>query len=128
MTTATPTINDYLAVQVSWLIELAQEQPALPFQATLIRQETRWYDTDPDPDVVEYTEDYLEAEADLADVIHAVNQWLLTDHHLRVIPHSWRSRPSEGTTGLTLMLEGRAATAVRCTRSNPAPTHDRPAC
>lgn len=124
-------IEDYLAVELTWMVELAQEHIGEPFEATLIRQETRWFDGDPTPDVVETTEARCQAEPHLTDALTAVDRWLLTDRHMRIIPQSWRSRPADGTTGLTVLLEGRAAAALpaaalRTADSTPQPRP--PAC
>lgn len=116
----------YLVVELTWMVELAQELTGQPFEATLIRQETRQFDDDPLPDTVESTEGRCQTEPDLTGALVAVDRWLLTEHHMRILPQSWRSRPAEGTTGLTVLLEGRATTA-RTTTAYP-PHLRTPAC
>ena len=116
----------YLVVELTWMVELSQELIGQPFEATLIRQETRQFDGDPMPDIVESTEARCQTEPDLTGALAAVDRWLLAEHHMRILPQSWRSRPAEGTTGLTVLLEGRATTARRSTAQPPTPR--KPAC
>ncbi len=118
-------VSDHLGVEVKRRIEISQTQPGAPFAAILIRVETRWYDNDPTPDEVEIVEASFAVDSDLPEAIDAVNVWLLLEHRSRVLPHSWRSRPSEGTTGVVLMFEGMTATAATPAELRSAPA-DRP--
>jgi hypothetical protein len=112
LTNPTHGTEDYLVVELTWTVELSQERIGQPFEATLIRQETRWFDGDPTPDVVESTEASCQTASQLAAALTMVDHWLLTAHQMRILPQSWQSRPCGGTTGLTVLLEGRAATAL----------------
>lgn len=55
----------YHVVELTWMVELAQETVGRPFEATLILQETRQFDGDPTPDTVESTEARHQTEPNL---------------------------------------------------------------
>ena len=99
------------SIEVNLKCELSQEDPAQPFEAVLIREETRYWDDDPKPDVVETIVSETELDASLPAVFEAVDQWLSAAHHLRIVPSSWRPGITGPSTGFVVLLEGQAAPA-----------------
>lgn len=100
------------AVEVQMMCEVAQEGVDEPFVATLYRVESRLWDDDPTPDVVEVEVCEKSLQCALPAVFAAVDEWLLSEHRLRVPVHSWRGGATGPGTGLTVLLTGRAAPAV----------------
>jgi hypothetical protein len=112
--------NDGPAVQVSMRCELSQESASSVFTAALVRAEQRFWDEDPEPDLIETIVCETELDCLLPAVFEAVDQWLYTSHRLCVTPTSWRSGITGPSTGFTVLLEGQtvpAAVAVGHLRS-----------
>ncbi|MEB3065511.1 hypothetical protein [[Mycobacterium] zoologicum] len=113
MTAAISTdLSGHVATETTWRAELSLQTAGATLHATLIREDTTWYDDDPDADVSEV----VVCERDLPDVplssmFAAVDEWLIAEHRLRVLPHSWVPCDSGGDTGVVLLLEGRALPA-----------------
>lgn len=105
-------VSDTVAVEVQMMCEVAQEGALEPFVATLYRVESRFWDDDPTPDVVEVEVCEKSWRCALPAVFAAVDAWLLSEHRLRVPVHSWRGGATGPGTGLTVLLTGRAAPAV----------------
>jgi hypothetical protein len=102
-------LSDQPAVDVNMVCELSQETPGGPFQAALIREETRRWDDDPKPDIVETIVCETELQAAEVDVFAAVNDWLRTVHRLQVPPTSWEPGDTGPGTGVVMLVQGRAA-------------------
>jgi hypothetical protein len=96
-------------IEVNMKCELSQENPEQPFEATLIREETRYWDDDPKPEIVETIIAETELNSPLPAVFEAVDRWLTTGHHLRIVPSSWRPGITGPSTGYVVLLEGQAA-------------------
>ncbi|WP_156751449.1 hypothetical protein [Mycobacterium sp. 1245111.1] len=96
-------------IQVHMKCELSQENPEQPFEATLIREETRYWDDDPKPEIVETIIAETELDSPLPAVFAAVDLWLTASHHLRMVPSSWRPGITGPSTGYVVLLEGQAA-------------------
>ena len=79
------------------------------FEVTLIRRDHRFYDDDPDPDLIETTVCERTITASLPAMFAAVDGWLINEHRLRVLPHSWRALSCQ--TGTDLLLEAHALPA-----------------
>lgn len=113
MTAALSTdLSGHVATETTWRVELSLQTINAALHATLIREDTTWYDDDPTADVTEQ----VVCERDLAGVplpaaFAAVDGWLVAEHRLRVLPHSWVPCDSGGDTGVALLLEGRALPA-----------------
>lgn len=101
-----------VAVEVQMMCEVAQERVGEPFMATLYRVESRFWDDDPNPDVVEVEVCEKALVCALPAVFAAVDEWLLAGHRLRVPAHTWRSGGTGPGTGLTVLLTGRAVPVV----------------
>jgi hypothetical protein len=108
------------AVHVSMRCELSQESSSSVFTAALIRAEQRFWDEDPEPDLIETIVCETELDCLLPAVFEAVDQWLYTSHHLCVTPTSWRSGITGPSTGFAVLLEGQAAPAAEATRLRSA--------
>lgn len=74
------------AVQVSMRCELSQETCSSVFTAALIRAEQRFWDEDPEPDLIETIVCENELDCLLPAVFQAVDQWLYAGHRLCVTP------------------------------------------
>lgn len=96
------------ATNVKMVCELSQETVDGPFLAALIREETRWWDDDPTPDIVETIVSETTLQVLLPDVFSAVDHWLATTHRLYVLPTSWQSGNTGADTGVVVLLAGRA--------------------
>lgn len=96
------------SIEVNMKCELSQENSEQPFEATLIREETRYWDDDPEPEIVETIIAETELDAPLPAVFDAVDLWLTTGHHLRMVPSSWRPGITGPSTGYVVLLEGQA--------------------
>jgi hypothetical protein len=104
--------NDRPDVDVQMMCELSQESPDGPFQAVLIREETRHWEDDPQPDIVETIVCEVELNAAPPDVFAEVDRWLLTGHRLRVNPATWTPGDTGPGTGVVVLLEARAIPAT----------------
>lgn len=102
------TLSNTVAFEVQMMCEVAQEREGEPFMATLYRVESRFWDDDPNPDVVEVEVCEKALACALPAVFAAVDEWLLAGHRLRVPAHTWRSGNTGSGTGLTALLVGRA--------------------
>lgn len=102
------TMSSTVAIEVQMMCEVAQERERGPFVATLYRVESRFWDDDPNPDVVEVEVCEKTLTCALPAVFAAVDEWLLAGHRLRVPAHTWRFGDTRPGTGLTVLLNGRA--------------------
>lgn len=105
------------ALDVNIVCELSQETFDGPFSVALIREETRWWDDDPTPDIIETIVGETELRVFLPDVFSAVDHWLANTHHLHVLPTTWTSGNTGADTGVVVLLAGRttpATQAVAC--------------
>lgn len=100
--------GDSPMVAVRMVCELSQETASGSFTAALIREETRYWDDDPKPDIIESIVSETEIHALLPDVFSAVDHWLATTYRLRVLPTTWQSGNTGADTGLVVLLQGRA--------------------
>ncbi|MEB3071952.1 hypothetical protein [[Mycobacterium] vasticus] len=113
MTAAISTdLSGHVATETAWRAELSLQTIGSALHATLIREDTTWYDDDPHGDITEE----VVCERDLVGVplpaaFAAVDEWLVGEHRLRVLPHSWVPCDSGGDTGVALLLEGRVLPA-----------------
>ncbi|AOS95048.1 MULTISPECIES: hypothetical protein [Mycobacterium avium complex (MAC)] len=92
-------------MHLSMVCELSQQTTTGPFLATLVREERRFWDDDPDPDVVETIVGAVELRASMPDVFTAVNTWL-AEHGLRVPTSSWQPGDTGPDTGVVILLDG----------------------
>ncbi|MDM3930319.1 MULTISPECIES: hypothetical protein [Mycobacterium avium complex (MAC)] len=97
------------AVDVQMVCELSQETANGPFQAVLVREETRHWEDDPVPDIVENVVGKVELHCALPDVFAEVDRWLLAGHHLRVQPATWTPGDTGPDSGVVVLLEARAS-------------------
>ncbi|MDD4865606.1 MAG: hypothetical protein PHQ28_00255 [Mycobacterium sp.] len=104
--------GDHPAIEVTMLCELSQVTPEGPFSATLIREETRRWEDDPEPDVVETIVCEVELSAPLTEIFSEVDRWLLARHHLRIVPSSWEPGETGPDAGVVVLLTGRATHVV----------------
>ncbi|OBK40321.1 hypothetical protein A5658_22065 [Mycobacterium sp. 1245111.1] len=107
--------NQGPAVQVSMRCELSQETCSSVFTAALIRAEQRFWDEDPEPDLIETIVCEIELDCLLPAVFQAVDQWLYAGHRLCVTPTSWRSGITGPSTGFAVLFEGEAGPAAVAT-------------
>ncbi|WP_156751600.1 hypothetical protein [Mycobacterium sp. 1245111.1] len=91
-------------VTVTMKCEVYQEEPQGCFCATLIREETRFWDDDPDPDIVETIVCETQLHCSVPEVFTAVDEWLIQGHHLTALPESWKSGDTGPGTGVVLLL------------------------
>jgi hypothetical protein len=99
---------DYVAIEVQMTCELARESQAAPFVASLFRVETRWFEDDDKPDVIETTVCEAQFDSTVPAVFAAVDDWLIRGHRVRVPAPSWRHGDTGADTGLVFLLFGRA--------------------
>lgn len=104
--------NDPPAIGIALICELSQENHASPFRATLVREETLYWDDDPDPDVT----DTIICTTELPpcrwrDVFAAVNQWLHDTYGLYVPQAAWQPGSTGPDAGVIMLLHGHAAAA-----------------
>jgi hypothetical protein len=91
-------------VTVTMKCEVYQEQPQGCFSATLIREETRYWHDDPDPDIIETIVCETELHCSVPEVFATVDDWLRVGHHLTSRPESWKSGDTGPGTGVVLLL------------------------
>ncbi|PBA69043.1 hypothetical protein CKJ76_24675 [Mycobacterium avium] len=72
--------SDRPTVDIAMICELSQEHHDSPFRATLVHEETRHWDDDPDPDVIDTIICTTEIPCHWRDVFAAINQWLHTTY------------------------------------------------
>jgi hypothetical protein len=99
---------DQVAVDIEMMCELARESLASPFVASLFRIETRWFQDDDRPDVIETMVCESRFDSSVPAVFALVDDWLLREHRLRVPAPSWRHGDTGADTGLVFFLTGRA--------------------
>lgn len=104
--------GDHVAIEADMRVELSQAAAGGPFEVTLLRHEIRWFDDDPRPDYAETVVCENSFAVPLPAVFAALDRWLMRGHRLKVLAHTWRPGESGGTTGVVLLLEGRAIPAV----------------
>jgi len=75
------------------------------FTVSVAREELRYWDDDPTPDIVETTVGETVIAAPLPLLFDAIGTWLLRDHHLRALPHSWHVGECGGTSGYEAFFE-----------------------
>lgn len=91
-------------VTVTMKCEVYQEEPRGCFFVTLIREETRYWDDDPNPDIVETIVCETQLNCSVPEVFIAVDEWLIRGHHLTASPESWKSGDTGPGTGVVLLL------------------------
>lgn len=100
--------HDHVAVETTWHAQITLPAVGNPFHACLIREDRRWFDDDPNPDIAEQIVCERDFSTPLPTVWAAIDQWLFTGHKLRVLPHSWAPCEAGNDVGCALLLEGRA--------------------
>lgn len=101
-------VDDFVAADTRWRAEISLPAVGAAFRATLVREDRRWFDDDPLPDVDEHVLCEREFAVSLPTLFAAVDEWLLLGHKLRVLPHSWTPCESGPDVGVALLLEGSA--------------------
>lgn len=99
---------DYVAVDTQMTVTVTLAVTGGYFTAVLLREDRRWFDDDPTPEVVERIVCEREFATPLPAVFAAVDEWLFRGHKLRVLPHSWTPCDAGPDVGVALLLEGRA--------------------
>ena len=103
--------GEAVAVETIYLVQITLSAPGDPFRAVLYRENTSWFDDDPNPDIDQEIVCERDLRVPLPAVFSAVDGWLVDEHHMRTVPNSWQAGESGADTGVALMLEARAAAA-----------------
>lgn len=105
---ATVSAAEYVAVETSWSTVVSLTAVGAPFRAVLIRADSRWFEDDATPELVEHVLCEREFSLPLPAVFGAVDEWLFQGHKLRVLAHTWTPCESGPDVGVALLLEARA--------------------
>lgn len=111
----TPELCDYIGIETTLHVWVTQRAAGEPFAATLIREDSRWWDDDPQPDIEEHAVCEHQFAVPLPSLFAELDHWLVTEHRLRVLSHSWQARESGPDVDAVLVLEGRAVPALHIT-------------
>ncbi len=114
----TPESDDNMIAESTLRVEISQVDGAAPYRARLWREVSRRFEDDPSPDVSITVISERKLAGPLPSVFSAVDDWLIAEHRLFVLPDSWESGETGPDAGVVLLLEGRAVpvlpiTAVR---------------
>lgn len=94
-----------IAVDTRMCVVVSKETGAGAFTVMLSREELRYWDDDPTPDIVETTVGETVLAAPLPMLFDAIDTWLLRAHHMRALPHSWKVGECGGTSGYDAFFE-----------------------
>lgn len=94
-----------IAVDTRMCVVGLKETGAAAFTVSVAREEMRYWDDDPTPDIVETTVGETVIAAPLPLLFDAIGTWLLRDHRLRALPHSWHVGECGGTSGYGAYFE-----------------------
>ena len=94
-----------IAVDTRMCVVVSKETGAGAFTVMLSREELRYWDDDPTPDIVETTLGETVLAAPLPMLFDAIDAWLLRAHHMRALPHSWKVGECGGTSGYDAFFE-----------------------
>ena len=106
---------DFIVTETTHTVELTQQRPGLPFTMKFISSETGWYADGYEAQQKTHHESERVLQVPLPEVFDVVNSWLLTEHHMAVLPHSWQINSLDADNQLSLY--GRAATAQALTQA-----------
>lgn len=106
---------DFIVTETMHSVELTQQRPGLPFTMKFVSSETGWYADGYEAQETTHHESERVLQVPLPEVFDVVNSWLLTEHQMAVLPHSWQINTLD--TDNQLSLHGRAATARRLTHT-----------
>lgn len=106
---------DFVVTEAVHLVELTQQRPGMPFTMKFISGETDWYADGYEARQETHHESERVLQVPLPEVFDVVNAWLLTEHHMAVLPHSWQINTLDADNQLS--LHGRAATARPLTQN-----------
>ncbi|MUL61122.1 hypothetical protein B5P44_00785 [Mycobacterium sp. CBMA 213] len=94
-------------------VEISQPSEGAPYRARLWRESR--LDDDPTPDVSVTVVSERKLAGPLPSVFSAVDDWLIAEHQLFVLPDSWESGETGPDAGVVLLLEGRAVPVLGIT-------------
>lgn len=110
-----------IAVDTRMCVVVSKEIGAAVFTVLLAHEELHYWDDDPMPDIVENTLGETIIAAPLPLLFDAVDKWLLRDHHVRALPHSWHVGECGGTSGYEAFFEAVALPARPIATPRPTP-------
>lgn len=99
---------NFIATETNFSVEVTQPRPGLPFTMKFICSETGWH-ADGYEEHATHNEIERTLHVPLPQVFDVVNAWLLAEHQMAVLPHSWQINPLDADNQLS--LHGRAAAA-----------------
>lgn len=102
-------VLDFVVTETTHTVEITQQRPGLPFTARFISGETGWYADGYEAGQTTHHESEQVFRTPLPEVFELVNYWLLTEHHMAVLPHSWQINSLDADNQLSLL--GHAAPA-----------------
>ena len=106
---------DFVVTETTHTVELTQQRPGLPFTAKFTSGETGWYADGYEAERTTHHETERVFRVPLPEVFELVNYWLLTEHHMAVLPHSWHVNSRDADNQLSLL--GGAAPARALTQT-----------
>ena len=107
---------DFIVTETTHTVELTQQRPGLPFTMKFTSNETGWYADGYEAQQTTRNESERVLQVPLPEVFDIVNSWLLTEHHMAVLPHSWQINSLAADNQLS--LHGRAAPARTLTQAS----------
>ena len=108
-------VLDFIVTETTHTVEVTQQRPGLPFTATFTSGETGWYADGYEAEQTTHHEFEQVFRSPLPEVFELVNYWLLTEHRMAVLPHSWQINSLDADNQLSLL--GRAAPARTLTQT-----------
>ncbi len=93
-----------VAIDARMVVTASKEAGTSAFSVVLVRREHRYWDDDPEPDVVEARVAETAFACSLPALFDAVDSWLSEGFQLRALPHSWHVSASDGPVGREELL------------------------
>lgn len=93
-----------VAIDVRMVVTASKEPGARVFRVALVRCEHRYWDDDPEPDVIETRIAETTFSCSLPALFDAVDSWLREGYQLRALPHSWQVSASDAPVGCEVLL------------------------
>ncbi|UCN12720.1 MULTISPECIES: hypothetical protein [Mycobacterium avium complex (MAC)] len=105
---------NFVATETNYSVEVTQQAPGLPFTIRFVCSETGWY-ADGYEEHASHDEYEQTLHVPLPQVFDVVNAWLIAEHQMAVLPHSWEVNTLDADNRLS--LHGRAAAARLLTQA-----------